>query len=206
MLYELFSLWRKQRLPNCKIFLDSPLAIATTRIFARYPGYFDEEGRAVFSHSLNPFAFPPLHYTQTTEESKRINALPEGNIIIAGSGMCTGGRIIHHLRHNLWREECGVFFVGYQARGTRGRAIVDGAKRVSIFGEEMAVRAQVFTVNGFSAHADQPILIDWLKKADPEHLFLVHGEEETLAAFRQAISERLDLKAQIAVRQKAVEV
>ncbi len=206
VLYELFCLWQKQELPKCKIFLDSPLAIATTRIFARYPGYFDKEGREVFSHSPNPFRFPPLHYTQTTEESKRINALPEGNIIIAGSGMCTGGRIIHHLRHNLWREECGVAFVGYQARGTRGRAIVDGAKRVNIFGEETAVRAQICTVNGFSAHADQPILLDWLKKADPEHLFLVHGEEETLADFKQVISDTLHVDAQIAAWQQSVDV
>jgi metallo-beta-lactamase family protein len=206
VLYELFCLWQKQELPECKIFLDSPLAIATTRIFARYPGYFDKEGREVFSSSPNPFRFPPLHYTQTTEESKRINVLPEGNIIIAGSGMCTGGRIIHHLRHNLWREESGVILVGYQARGTLGRAIIDGAKRVNIFGEEIAVQAQVWTVNGFSAHADQPILLDWLGKADPEYLFLVHGEEETLVDFKQAISETLDVDAEIALWQKAVEL
>jgi len=204
VLYELFCLWQKQKLPKCKIFLDSPLAIATTRIFARYPGYFDEEGREVFSRSPNPFRFPPLRYTQTTDESKRINALPEGNIIIAGSGMCTGGRIIHHLRHNLWREECGVILVGYQARGTLGRAIIDGAHRVNIFGEETAVRAQVWTVNGFSAHADQPILLDWLEKASPQRLFLVHGEEEALEEFKQAISETLDLDAQIALRHQTV--
>ncbi len=206
VLYELFCLWQKQELPKCKIFLDSPLAIATTRIFARYPGYFDEEGREVFSHSLNPFRFPPLHYTQTTDESKRINALPEGNIIIAGSGMCTGGRIIHHLRHNLWREECGVILVGYQARGTLGRAIIDGAHRVNIFGEETAVRAQVWTVNGFSAHADQPILLDWLRKAGPEHLFLVHGEQEVLKDFKSTIEKTLDVDPQIAVWQKTVKI
>ena len=206
VLYELFCLWQKQELPECKIFLDSPLAIATTRIFARYPEYFDEEGREVFSHSPNPFRFPPLHYTQTTEESKRINAVPKGNIIIAGSGMCSGGRIIHHLRHNLWREESGVILVGFQARGTLGRTIIDGAKRVNIFGEEIAVQAQVWTVNGFSAHADQPILLDWLKKADPEHLFLVHGEGQVLKDFKQTIAETLDIDAQIAVWQNSAEV
>jgi len=206
VLYELFCFWQKQELPKCRIFLDSPLAIATTRIFARYPGYFDEEGREVFSRSPNPFRFPPLHYTQTTDESKRINALPEGNIIIAGSGMCTGGRIIHHLRHNLWREECGVILVGYQARGTLGRAIIDGAHRVNIFGEETAVRAQVWTVNGFSAHADQPILLDWLKKASPQRLFLVHGEEEVLKDFKSTIDETLNLNAHIPAWQKTVEV
>jgi len=197
VLYELFCLWQKKRLPECKIFLDSPLAIATTRIFARHPGYFDEEGRDVFSQTPNPFRFPPLHYTQTTEESKRINTLAKGNIIIAGSGMCSGGRIIHHLRHNLWREESGVVLVGFQARGTLGRTLIDGAERVNIFGEEVAVQAQVWTVNGFSAHADQPILLDWLKKADPEHLFLVHGEQDVLKDFKRTIAQALDTKAQI---------
>jgi metallo-beta-lactamase family protein len=120
--------------------------------------------------------------------------------------MCTGGRIIHHLRHNLWREECGVILVGYQARGTLGRAIIDGADRVNIFGEETAVRAQVWTVNGFSAHADQPILLDWLEKASPQHLFLVHGEEEALEEFKQAISKKLAVNAQIAPWQQTVEV
>jgi metallo-beta-lactamase family protein len=206
VLYELFLMWEKKELPRCKIFLDSPLAIATTRIFARHLGYFDAEGKDVFSQSPNPFDFPPLHTTQTTEESKAINAIPEGNIIIAGSGMCTGGRIIHHLRHNLWQEEAGVIFVGYQARGTLGRTIIEGADRVSIFGEETAVRAQIWTVNGFSAHADQPILLNWLKKTSPGHVFLVHGEQESLQGFKQAIEEKLTVDAQIPAWKEAVEV
>ncbi len=206
VLYELFLMWQMKELPKCKIFLDSPLAIATTRIFARHPGYFDAEGKDVFSQSPNPFDFPPLHFTQTTDESKSINAIPEGNIIIAGSGMCTGGRIIHHLRHNLWREEAGVIFVGYQARGTLGRTVIEGADRVSIFGEETAVRAQIWTVNGFSAHADQPILLSWLKKASPDHVFLVHGEEESLQGFKQAIDQKLTVDAQIPAWKETVEV
>ncbi len=206
VLYELFLMWQMKELPKCKIFLDSPLAIATTRIFARHPGYFDAEGRDVFSQSPNPFHFPPLHFTQTTDESKSINAIPEGNIIIAGSGMCTGGRIIHHLRHNLWREEAGVIFVGYQARGTLGRTIIEGADRVSIFGEDTAVRAQIWTVNGFSAHADQPILLSWLKKASPDRAFLVHGEEESLQGFKQAIDQKLTVDAQIPAWKETVEV
>ncbi len=194
VLYELFLMWKAHELPHCKIFLDSPLAISTTRIFARYPSYFDTEGKDVFSASPNPFQFPPLHFTQSTDESKRINAIPEGNIIIAGSGMCTGGRIIHHLRHNLWREESGVIFVGYQARGTLGRTIVDGAKQVKIFGEETAVSAQVWTVNGFSAHADQLALIDWLSKTGAKQVFLVHGEKETLPVFEQAIRNKVAIE------------
>ena len=191
VLYELFLMWKAHELPHCKIFLDSPLAISTTRIFARYPGYFDTEGKEVFSKSPNPFQFPPLRFTQSTDESKRINNMPEGNIIIAGSGMCSGGRITHHLRHNLWREESGVIFVGYQARGTLGRRIVDGAKRVRIFGEETAVAAQMWTVNGFSAHADQPALINWLSKTATRQVFLVHGEKDTLPVFEQAIRNKI---------------
>jgi len=206
VLYELFAMWKQNELPKCKIFLDSPLAIATTRIFARYPGYFDKEGKEVFARSPNPFSFPLLRYTQTTEESKGINAIPDGNIIIAGSGMCTGGRIIHHLRHNLWKEAAGVIFVGFQAHGTIGRQIIEGAKRVNIFGEETVVRAQLWTVNGFSAHADQPILINWLKKADAKKIFLVHGEKESLEGFKEAIEKKLAIDAHVAVWKESVTV
>jgi metallo-beta-lactamase family protein len=206
VLYELFLLWQQGDLPKCAIYLDSPLAIATTRIFARYPGYFDEEGRAVFSKKPNPFQFPLLHYAQTTEESKRINTRPDGKIIIAGSGMCTGGRILHHLRHNLWRKESGIIFVGYQASGTLGRSIVEGAKRVRLFGEEINVEARIWTVNGFSAHADQPILVDWLKEATPNRIFLVHGEGESLNGFADAIATELGIRAQIARHQATVEI
>lgn len=199
VLYELFLMWKAKELPQCDIILDSPLAIATTRIFARFPGYFDSEGKAVFSQTPNPFQFPPLRYTQSTDESKHINALPEGNIIIAGSGMCSGGRIVHHLRHNLWREEAGVVFVGYQAHGTLGRTIVDGAKHVRILGEETAVKAGLWTVNGFSAHADQKGLIDWLEKASADHVLLVHGEKDTLPEFEKAIDGRI--KAEIRIPQ-----
>ena len=206
ILYELFLLWRKKELPNCRIFLDSPLAIATTRVFSRHLDYFDVEGKEAFSHDPNPFNFPPLSYTQTTDESRRINAIPGGNVIIAGSGMCTGGRIVHHLRHNLWREEAGVIFVGYQANGTLGRRIVEGDQRVKILGEDVAVRAQVWTVNGFSSHADQPILIDWLRSASPKEAFLVHGEEHSLNGLAKAAESQLSLKTHIAVRGESVTV
>ncbi len=197
VLYELFLMWQGKEFPDCKIFLDSPLAIATTRIFSRYPQYFDAEGKEVFAKRPNPFDFPLLRYAQTTEESKHINNLPEGNIIIAGSGMCTGGRILHHLRHNLWRKEAGVIFVGYQAASTLGREIVEGAKRVRIHGEETVVQAQIWTVNGFSAHADQPLLLDWLEKTAAKEVFLVHGEPDSLEGFSEAITEGLSLKTRI---------
>ena len=198
VLYELFSLWRRGGLPECRVFLDSPLAIATTRIFARYLDYFDADGREVFSRTPNPFSFPLLHYAQTTEESKEINALRQRNVIIAGSGMCTGGRILHHLRHNLWREDSGILFVGYQADGTLGRSIVDGARRATLFGEETVVRAMVATVNGFSAHADQPALVEWLRQATPGEVFLVHGEATSLEGLKKAIQSEIATQVHVA--------
>ena len=206
VLYELFVLWQNGELPRCRIFLDSPLAISTTRVFERYPDYFDAEGQRIFASHPNPFDFTPLRFTQTTGESKEINKTSKGNIIIAGSGMCTGGRIIHHLRHNLWHKDSGILFVGYQAVGTLGRRIVDGAKQVRIFGEEIAVAAHVWTVNGFSSHADQPILLDWIRKANPKHLILVHGEDDTLDAFAERIREDLSLEPHIARLEETIEL
>jgi len=206
VLYELFLLWQAGELPRCRIFLDSPLAISTTRVFARYPAAFDREGRTLFASSPNPFDFTPLRFSQTTEESKEINRTSRGNIIIAGSGMCTGGRILHHLRHNLWRKDAGLLFVGYQAEGTLGRRILDGANRVRIFGEEIAVAARIWTTNGFSSHADQPILLDWIRRAQPKRLFLVHGESDTLGVFADRIRDDLSLDAHIAKRGETVEV
>ena len=206
VLYELFLLWKNDELPRCRIFLDSPLAISTTRVFARYPEYFDAEGREIFAGHPNPFDFTPLRFTQATDESKEINRKSRGNIIIAGSGMCTGGRIIHHLRHNLWHKDSGVLFVGYQAVGTLGRRIVDGAKKVRIFGEEIAVAAKTWTVNGFSSHADQPILLDWIRRATPKHLVLVHGEVDTLQVFADRIREDLSLESHIAKLEETIEI
>jgi metallo-beta-lactamase family protein len=147
-------MWKAHELPHCKILLDSPLAISTTRIFARYPSYFDTEGKEVFAHSPSPFSFHLLNYAQTTEELKMINAIPEGNIIIAGSGMCTGGRIIHRLRHNLWKEKAGVIFVGFQARGTIGRQIIEGANHVNISGGGAGGASSGPDGHGSFAHAD----------------------------------------------------
>lgn len=206
VLYALFQLWKAGELPRCRIFLDSPLAISTTRVFARYADFFDTEGRAIFGADPNPFHFAPLRFTQSTDESKEINRSSRGNIIIAGSGMCTGGRIIHHLRHNLWHKDSGVLFVGYQAMGTLGRRIVDGEKNVRIYGEEIAVGAHVWTTNGFSSHADQPILLDWIKQASPEHLVLVHGEDDTLAAFATKIRENLSIEPHTATLHESIEI
>lgn len=191
VLYVLYLLWKEHDLPcGTHIVLDSPLGSAITRAFARYPDWFDEEGQRLFSGEENPFRFPPLSVTRSVEESKRLNHAGGGYVIIAGSGMCTGGRILHHLRHRLWRKEDGVVFVGYQARGTLGRAIVDGAKRVRVLGEEVAVKADIWTINGFSAHADQEELAHWIAQAHAPRTFLVHGEDHALSALAQRLTRQ----------------
>ena len=189
VLYVLYLLWKEHDLPcGTHIVLDSPLGSAITRAFARYPDWFDEEGQRLFLGEENPFRFPALSVTRSAEESKRLNHAGGGYVIIAGSGMCTGGRILHHLRHRLWRKEDGVVFVGYQARGTLGRAIVDGAKRVRVLGEEVAVKADIWTINGFSAHADQEELARWIVQAHAPRTFLVHGEDHALSALAQRLT------------------
>lgn len=209
VLYELFKMWRDGTLPlRTQIYLDSPLAIGVTRVFARHRALFDEEGQALLAQHPNPFRFPPLQFTRSTEESKRINASRGGNIIVAGSGMCSGGRILHHLKHNLWREDSGVFFVGFQARGTLGRRLVEGESSVRIFGDPVSVEAKVFTVNGFSAHADQRELVEWIDGKPASPVMLVHGEPEAIDALRKRILDRSESarRVDIAVRGRTFEV
>ncbi len=189
VLYVLYELWKRGEIPrSVRIVLDSPLGSAVTRVFSKYSDWFDKEGRELFAHPENPFRFPALSITRSVEDSKRLNHVGWGYIIVAGSGMCTGGRIVHHLRHRLWREEDGVVFVGYQARGTLGRAIVDGAKTVRVMGEEVAVKAGIWTINGFSAHADREELLRWITRAQAEKVVLVHGEENALESLAQGLS------------------
>jgi len=197
ILYVLREFYEQGRLPKCEIFLDSPLAISITKLFTSHPEFYDRETYRVFLER-NPFELPNLHYTKEVEESKAINSISSGAIIIAGSGMLNGGRVLHHLKYNLWREECAIVFVGYQPRGTLGRKIIEGAESVRIFGEEIAVRAKVFTINGFSSHADQQGLIEWLSyTSKPKRVFLVHGEEEKMKVFSKEIKERLGFEAHI---------
>jgi len=175
VLYILFRLWRERKIPACPIYLDSPLATQATRIFERYTERFPAPARRLFRNKEDPFDFELLEYTLTRQASKRIAETP-GAIIIAGSGMCTGGRIQYHLRDNLPRAESAVVFVGYQAQGTLGREIEDGAPRVEVVGAIVPVRAAIHKIEGLSAHADLPILVDWTLHADPDEVFLVHGE------------------------------
>ena len=176
--------------PQVRVFLDSPMAISATEIFRRHPECFDDDFRNELQHG-DPFAMPGLHFTRETTESMAINNVDSGAIILAGSGMCNGGRVRHHLKHNLWRDRCSVVFVGYAAEGTLARRIVDGAASVRIFNEDVPVRAQVWTINGFSAHADQPALLAWLGTAPRRKVFLVHGEyARGMLAMQECLSAR----------------
>ncbi|MEI7037913.1 MBL fold metallo-hydrolase [Fulvimonas yonginensis] len=178
VLYYLHLGLRDGQLPQqLRVFLDSPMAISATEIFRRHPECFDAHFLEVLRHG-DPFAMPGLHFTRSTQESMAINSIDGGAVILAGSGMCTGGRVRHHLKHNLWRERSSVVFVGYAAEGTLARRIIDGASHVRVFNEDIAVRARVWTINGFSAHADRPALLDWLGPAPRRGVFLVHGEYE----------------------------
>lgn len=199
VLYILRKMYDEGSLPtNTRIFLDSPLAISATRIFLQFPQLFNKEVKEMIRKGENPFIFPKVEFTQTVEESKKINDITSGAIILAGSGMCTGGRIKHHLKHNLWREENSVIFVGYQTKGSLGRAIIDGAKTVHIYGEEIAVKAKIYTINGFSSHADQKTLLNWLGNIKGlENIFIVHGEKEVMEIFKEKIKEKLNMKAHI---------
>lgn len=206
LLAVLFQLYRRHELPPCQIFLDSPLAISVTRTFRRYGEYLKPDEARHLLHSPNPFDFPALRFVRSPEQSRAINAIQSHAIIIAGGGMCNGGRILHHLKHQLWRPECSVIFTGFQAEGTLGRRLIEGARTVRIFGEEIAVRAQLWTINGFSAHADRAGLLRFLSHTHkPKRIYLVHGEMRALMGLRSAIGEKLKLTAEIADWKQTVE-
>ena len=183
VLYEIRRLMERDAIPRARVFLDSPMATRLTRFYEHGENEFRDEVRQVLAEGRDPFAPPTLEFTVDTDASKAINAVTGGAIILAGSGMMTGGRILHHLKHNLWREEASLVVVGYQASGTLGRALVGGAERVHIYGEEIRVRAHIRTINGFSAHGDHDDLRHWLRGTGDAEVFLVHGEPEVIDAF-----------------------
>ncbi|NWF53151.1 MAG: MBL fold metallo-hydrolase [Nitrospirae bacterium] len=197
ILYILNNLVREKRLYNINVYLDSPLAQEATKVYLSHPECFDEEAEKLFSTQDYSNSIK-LHFVESAQGSISLNKIKSGIIVIAGSGMCEGGRIRHHLKHNLWRPECSIIFVGFQAKGTLGRKIIDGAKMVHILGEEIAVKASIYTINGFSAHADQAELIEWLSffKNSPE-VFIVHGEEDVSIAFSNIVNERFGFKTYV---------
>jgi len=184
---------------NTKVFLDSPMAIKTTNVYIKYHKKLSKKCNNYLKKDGTMFKFKELTFTTKVDQSKKINHIQSGAIIIAGSGMCNGGRILHHLKNRIWDKKNTIMFVGYQAVGTLGREIVDGKKWIDIYGEEILVQSEIVTINGFSAHADQSELIEWIKpmKKHLKAIFLVHGEEDKQIIFKQKIKEEFDIKTHI---------
>ena len=209
ILYELNNLKDEQEgedfkkkyatLMKAPVYVDSPLAISATEIFKENANLFDEETQAVIESGDNPLEFPGLQFTRTADESKALNEKNESSIIISASGMCEVGRIKHHLKHHLWDPNSTILFVGYQAPGTLGRRIVDGEKRVKIFGEEIAVNARIEYIEGYSGHADQEWLMNFVYSfiTKPKHIFLVHGEPTGQEILKSKIVDEIGLPVTI---------
>jgi metallo-beta-lactamase family protein len=204
ILWLLKDMYEKKELPQCKIFLDSPLAIKATRIYEKFPVHFNKKIELSSTYE-SPFEFAWLSYTQKKFESMEINNVSKRAIIIAGSGMCSGGRILHHLKQRLWNKNNTIIFVGFQAFGTLGRQIVDGLDFVKIYGENIIVKAKICTINGFSAHGDRDDLLEWMRSFERlSKVFLVHGEEEKMEYFKQDIHEKFGINAHIMKRKESV--
>ena len=196
LLYYLNKLLIDKRIPQLPVYLDSPMAIKVTEIFKDYPSIYDQDMTRLLELNRSPFRFPGLKMTNGVEDSKAINNLSSPAIIIAGSGMCTGGRIKHHLVNNISRPESSILFIGYQARGTLGRHIVEGNKKVRILGQPRRIRARIEQLDGFSAHADRDELVKWLSafKKPPRQVFVTHGESEVIERFCRYIKEKTGWK------------
>jgi metallo-beta-lactamase family protein len=198
ILYILGELQREGSLPDIPIYLDSPLAIKATEIFRKNKSSYDREALAIVNSGFDPFDMDNLKLTESTRESMSINEHEGPAIVIAGNGMCTAGRIRHHLKHNLWCKGASVVIVGFQAAGTTGRKLVDGARRVKILGETISVNARIYTIGGFSAHADQQDLVQWVGNftSNPQ-VFLIHGEEESSRSLAQTLESSYGLNVHI---------
>jgi metallo-beta-lactamase family protein len=201
LLYLFARHFKEWGLNRWRIYLDSPMAIEATEVYGRHVGLFDEDSRPLWVKLQHGGLLPNLHLNRTAEASMALNDIRSGALIIAGSGMCSGGRIMHHLKHNVWRPECHVVITGFQARGTTGRALVDGAKRIRLWGETIRVKAKVHTIGGLSAHADRAGLTRWYAGFENRPpLTLVHGEEDALAALSDHLRRTLKAPVSIATR------
>ena len=187
ILFHMNALLMDGRIPEIDVYLDSPMASRITEVYKQYEELFDKEMQALVNRKLSPFTFPGLKFVQTVEESKALNFLKKPSMIIAGSGMITGGRVKHHVSNNISRPESTIMFIGYQARGTLGRLIMDGAKSIRLFNKPHVVRARIAQIGGFSAHADRDDLMRWLSglTAKPKRIFVTHGELNAAMAFRK---------------------
>ncbi|MCR5482586.1 MAG: MBL fold metallo-hydrolase [Clostridia bacterium] len=183
----------KDILDKLTVYIDSPMATTATEVFRRNAQVFDDETREYIVNGNNPLDFPNLKFTRTSDESRMLNFDPNPKVIISASGMCEAGRIRHHLKHNLWNAKNSIVFVGYQAEGTLGKLLVNGTDKVTLFGEEISVNAEIHNLEGFSGHADMDGLLSWLGglQKEPKHIFLVHGEEQAKLDFAATVKERL---------------
>ena len=184
--------------PNFEVYVDSPLAIEATNVFTKNTkGCFDEDAMKLVEEGINPLVFPGLKLSTTSDDSRAINFDERPKVIISASGMCEAGRIRHHLKHNLWRPECTILFVGYQAVGTLGRKLIEGAPLVKLFGEEIEVSAHIETLKGISGHADMRGLLNWLSgfETNIQHVFVVHGEDTVTDEFANTITEKFGYPA-----------
>ncbi|MBS3818757.1 MBL fold metallo-hydrolase [bacterium] len=199
LLFYLSELARKDQIPYLMAFLDSPMAVDVTQVFPKHKNYFDQETKDILNRGMNIFRFPGLKLVHSVGESKAINSIKSSCIIMAGSGMCTGGRIKHHLLHNISRPESTVLFVGYQAAGTLGRKIVEKNPEVRIHGHHHEVKARIQQIHGFSAHADKDALLNWAKsfQTSPQQIFLTHGEKEEATSLAESIRSQKGWHVQI---------
>jgi metallo-beta-lactamase family protein len=194
LLYELNLLFLEKRIPSLKVFVDSPMANKVTQVFRNHPELFDEEMKDLLEDNNSPFAFANLRYVNTVQESKAVNNNRGTSVIIAGSGMCTGGRVKHHIANNITDPASTLLFVGYQAQGTLGRIILDGAEEIRLFGKKFPMKMKVKRIEGFSAHAGKDELFNWvtnIKKA-PRRVFITHGEEKAAEHFGKYLQEKTD--------------
>ena len=205
LLCILKEMHERKELPHCQIFLDSPMAARATDVYKKYSELLSKRCQGGKEQKGAVFEFEPLLYTLDVEASKKINDVDRRAIIIAGSGMCTGGRILHHFKNRLWNRKNAVIFVGYQAQGTLGRDIIDGARWVKIYNEDILIKASVHTINGFSAHADQSAIIKWISRMDDlKTVYLIHGEKDKQMILRSAIENALSLKVHIVEPEEVV--
>lgn len=198
----------ENELKKLPVYVDSPLAIKATEVFRQNTNIFDEEATSIINKGDDPLEFENLHYTYGSEESKMINIIPGPKIIISASGMCEAGRIRHHLKHNLWKKEASIVFVGYQADGTLGRRILEKEKDLKILGEDIHVNAEIYNMQGFSGHADKVGLLDWIKHFEekPKKVFIVHGEDDTKISFSKEIEETIGIDCIIPAKNNSYEL
>jgi len=191
LLYLFSRHYRDWNLQQWQFFLDSPMAIEATTVYSKHKNIQNSQAAKLWSGDFEHQLMPNLHFVKTSNQSMNLNRIKNGAVIIAGSGMCNGGRIRHHMKHNIWQKNCHILFVGFQAAGTPGRAIVDGAKKIRLWGETIQVAANIHTIGGLSAHADQKGLLDWYANFEGHpHLVLVHGENKAMQVISEKLRER----------------